>query len=87
MPCLVEPGRFFRKGFGGGAEVGAELGTEEEAAEGVERPDCELASCGERSELMSIIKTVAGLAGKDQGTQMPKLIFEEVQAPAGKVLT
>lgn len=30
---------------------------EVEPAEGVERPDCELASWGERSELMSIIKT------------------------------
>lgn len=55
MPCLV-PARFLRKGLGGAAVEGTD-GLTAGATEGVERPDCELESCGERRELMSIIET------------------------------
>lgn len=56
MPCLEVPARLLRKGFGGAAEgTGALPGGG--ATEGVERPDCEFESCGERRELMSIIET------------------------------
>ena len=52
----MAPARFLRNGLGAGPVAGTDVfGVGEGAGADAGRPDCELESCGERSELMSII--------------------------------